>query len=242
MKKIYLTLLFAAAGFMASAQCTPDPTIKKPGLYPSKMPDGIVGTWFEATLTLVVPKDTQIVFSGTLYNVKIDSATVVGISDLPTGFTYIADNPRRTWAGGAKGCAKMTGMPLAVDTGNHKIYVKVRTFFKIVDLPSQLDQLDSSTIDFLLKMPTAVQELEQAAGLKAYPNPAQNVLYVEVSKYNSKVTYEIYNIVGQSFPITTNYSPNTGQVTFDISSLLPGVYFVRGENDGRTYQTRFIKE
>jgi hypothetical protein len=242
MKKIYLTLLFAMIGIMANAQCTPDPNYTKPGLYPNRMPDGIVGTWFEQTLTLIVPKDTQINYSGNLYNIKVDSATVVEISDLPSSFSYICDNARRTWAGGAKGCAKMTGIPMASDTGKIQIYVKVRTFFKIVGLSNQLDQLDSSTIDFLIKMPTALQELEKEAGLKAFPNPAQNILHVVVSNYNAKATYEIYNIMGQLFPTTTTYSPNTGEVTFNIGDLLPGVYFVKGENEGRTYQARFIKE
>ncbi|OYU94155.1 MAG: hypothetical protein CFE21_17145 [Bacteroidetes bacterium B1(2017)] len=242
MKKIYLLLFALASTFAAFAQCIPDPTLTKPGLKPSKLPNGIAGTPYSEVATLVVPKDTFVNYNGTVYNVVVDSASVVGMSDLPKGFSYQCDKPSKTWAGGQRGCARLYGNPTLDDTGDYVIYVKVRTYFKIVGLPNQLDQLDSSTIDFKIVKPTGMQELVQAVGLKAYPNPAGNLLTVEIKKYSATATYQIYNVTGQVYDIPAQMSPNTGEVKFDVSSLKPGVYFVKGVNEGLSYQAKFVKE
>jgi len=43
MKKIYLSLVALSLSMAALAQCTPDPSVTKPGISPAKLPDGIVG-------------------------------------------------------------------------------------------------------------------------------------------------------------------------------------------------------
>lgn len=242
MKKLsYLIVLFSLS-LGAYAQCTPDPSVTKPGLSPSKLADAIAGQPYSEVATLMVPKDTSITYQGNLYDIVVDSATVVSISDLPSGFAYECDNIHRTWNGGAKGCARLYGNPLAINVGKYEVMVKVRTYFKIVGLPNQLDQYDSSTIDINIVLANALEEQFQQVGMKAYPNPVSNLLKVSLNQYNLEGTMEIVDLMGKSMNIKPSYSSQTGEVSFDVSNLVPGVYIVKREADSKVYQTKFIKE
>lgn len=242
MKKLYIFIALATLTFAAFAQCTPNANVTKPGLYPNVLADAIAGQPYSEVATLMVPRDTSITYQGNLYNIKVDSATVTSISDLPPGFSYECDNPRRTWPGGGKGCARLFGNPLAINVGKYEVLVKVRTYFKIVGLPNQLDQYDSSTVDITIVLPNGVQEQFQQIGMKAYPNPVSNLLKVSINQYNLEGNMEVIDILGKNMGLTPTYSSNTGEVSFDVSSLVPGVYLVRREIEGQVYQTKFIKE
>jgi len=74
MKKIYLSLVALSLSMAALAQCTPDPSVTKPGISPAKLPDGIVGEPYSQVVTLLVPLDSTILYQGTPYNIRIDSA------------------------------------------------------------------------------------------------------------------------------------------------------------------------
>ncbi len=243
MKKIYFFFVLSAIIFKGFAQpCNPDTTLTKPGIKPAKIADAVVGTAYSQVATIFIPRDTVITYNGNVYNAVIDSASIVGMNGLPAGFYYECDKASKTWAGGTRGCARLYGNPIAANVGSYAIYVKVRTFFKIVGLPNQLDQLDSSIIDFKVVLPNAMEEYTQLVGLKTYPNPATNQLHVIVKNYSSSTIYQIFDIFGQAYQLEPVFSPNTGEVKFDLSSLAPGVYFVKGENEGRSYQAKFIKE
>lgn len=68
---------------------------------------------------------------------------------------------------------------------------------------------------------------------RVYPSPVTNTLYVELTAVNSKVA--IYNALGQK--LMEQVAKNTN-VTFDVSSLRSGMYFVKLE-DGTT--KKFVK-
>lgn len=242
MKRILLFIAAVALSYIASAQCTPDSTLKKPGLKPDRLPNGIVGTLYGETVTLFVPLDTTIFFNGTYYKAIIDSASVVELTHMPVNFGYTCDKPSRTWKGGTRGCARLYGTPVTSDTGDYVIKVKVRTFFKVVGLPNQMDQLDSSTIDFKVVMPTALQEVQQSAGMKIYPNPAKNELVVEPGRYDLSARYAVYNLMGQEMSVTPEFYGNTGTVKFNLEQMPAGVYIIKSEAAGSSWQQRFVKE
>jgi|688.fasta_scaffold102130_3 hypothetical protein len=241
MKKIYLILFVLTLSIGAFAQCTPDPNVTKPGISPAKLPDGIVGVPYSQVITLIVPLDSTIVYQGNPYNVRIDSATVVSISDLPVGFGYEANKVSRTWNGGEKGCAKLFGNPISSSVGFYEVSVKVRTFFKIIGLPNQLDQLDSSIIDFRVVLGNSIQELSTAKRLIAYPNPVKDEINVELPQYSEASQFCIYNMMGQNMSLTPSYSSNTGEIKFNTSSLPSGMYLIHGQNNNKNYQVRFVK-
>ena len=117
MKKLILILSIIGAAHFAIAQCTPDPTLTYPGIKPAKLPDGIVGTAYSETVSLMVPLDTNLVYNGTPVTVRVDSARVIYISMLPHNFTYVTDKPTQTGGGGKKGCGVICGMPVVLGIG-----------------------------------------------------------------------------------------------------------------------------
>ncbi len=242
MKKLYILIVLLTASLHGFSQCVPDPTLTKPGIRPEKMPNGIVDSPYSQVITLLVPLDTSVIYNGTPVNVKVDSATVIYLSDFPEGFAYDCNKPTRTWKGGELGCARLFGLPTNANRGHYTIWVKTRTYFKIVGLTGQFDRIDSSEVDFTIDWASGIADVNRTNVLKMHPNPVVNVLSIEVDNYNTPATYKILNMLGQSFNIEPQYSPNTGEVKFDLGSLPSGVYFIKSESAGITGQSRFVKE
>lgn len=89
------------------------------------------------------------------------------------------------------------------------------------------------TADLPLVDPTVGTNTIAKSSIKVYPNPVSNTLYVDLKAINSKVA--VYNAIGQKLMEKTS----TGnKVTFDVSSLRKGMYFIKLE-DGTTQ--KFIK-
>jgi hypothetical protein len=72
---------------------------------------------------------------------------------------------------------------------------------------------------------------------KAWPNPAANVLYLEMEAgiEPGSVTYTLYNRTGQVV-----FQVNGNATSIDISSLPPGIYFLRAEGRETEFETRKI--
>ncbi len=243
MKKLAsIAALFLLAVSAFGQPCSPDLTLTKPGIKPTDLPDGIVGKPYSEVISLLVPLDTVVTFNGNPYNVRVDSSSVIYLSDFPATFGYECDKVSRTWLGGQRGCARFFGNPTASMVGTYKIWVKTRTFFKIIGLSNAFDQVDSSYVTFHIVQPNAVKESMRPLNVRVYPNPANNVLNVQPENFNAPATYTIYNILGQNFETEKTLSPNTGEVKINISQFNPGVYFIKCESMGKTFVTRFIKE
>lgn len=72
--------------------------------------------------------------------------------------------------------------------------------------------------------PSGIEE-GLAASIKIYPNPVEDVLYIEIGKDAMKV--EIYNAYGQR--VITQRS--SGKVSFSMAHLSAGTYFLRATNE-----------
>jgi hypothetical protein len=93
------------------------------------------------------------------------------------------------------------------------------------------------TFDTTTPPPTALQE-QTGAVLKMYPNPAKNVLYVDVAD-NSAERIVISNIAGSVLK-----SINTPAIHNEINTadLAPGIYQVQVLAHGKMAIMRFVKE
>lgn len=243
LKRITLLLALFSSFYFAKAQCTPDPALNYPGITPAKLPDGIVGQVYSQVISLKVPLDTFVTLQGTVYNVRVDSASVISIENVPSNFSYEADKPTRTWAGGSKGCARLFGTPLEVDVKNWVIWVKVLTYFKIVGLSNQFTRLDSSQIDFKVAMPNSILELNAIQSIPSYPNPAKTEINIQVERTSGIIELTAYNLIGKEILIPYNYDAFTREIKANVSELPQGVYMVKIlDQNNRMYQTRIIKE
>ncbi len=69
-----------------------------------------------------------------------------------------------------------------------------------------------------------------------YPNPASNLIRLEIKGGLEKATVKIYDMSGK----LNEFSCNNGQI--DISPLSKGIYLLQVENRGKIYQEKFVKE
>lgn len=77
---------------------------------------------------------------------------------------------------------------------------------------------------------TNVKKLETTI----FPNPANDVL--NITKVSSKSSYKIYSVDGKLIN-----SGNVKENKVNVSKLSKGVYLITIEEDGKSYQTKFIK-
>lgn len=243
LKRITLILALFASIQFAKAQCTPDPALNYPGISPNKLPNGIVGEPYSQVISLMVPLDTFVTLQGTVYNVRVDSASVISIENVPSNFGYEADKPTRTWAGGAKGCARLYGTPLEADVKDWVIWVKVLTYFKIVGLSNQFTRLDSSQIDFKVAMPNSLFELNAIQSVPSYPNPAKTEVNIPIERSNGIVSLVAYDLMGKEANLSYVYDSFSQAIKVNVSEMPQGVYLVKIlDGNNRMYQTRIVKE
>ena len=79
----------------------------------------------------------------------------------------------------------------------------------------------------------------QQSAVIIYPNPSSTTITIEKPETSAKFQFSIFNLLGQDFL--------SGQITeplteFDISTLRPGVYFVRITTDRKAMVGKFVKK
>jgi uncharacterized repeat protein (TIGR01451 family) len=83
--------------------------------------------------------------------------------------------------------------------------------------------------------PNGIEELSNGI-FSIFPNPAENVLYVQSENENS--TYTIYDVSGKVSSTTNTSSSNS---SLDISSLSSGIYFIQCISGNEVGMIKFIK-
>lgn len=77
-------------------------------------------------------------------------------------------------------------------------------------------------------------------GFKLFPNPANNIIFIDATLASKMNALRIYDVRGRL--ISNRYLKN-GLESIDISTLAPGAYLVEGITaDGKVINSRFIKD
>ena len=80
-------------------------------------------------------------------------------------------------------------------------------------------------------------------GLKAYPNPASNQLWVEFANYiDAPVEVSLVNAFGQQTAKQTVHDKGVNVLTFDVENLKPGIYFLRLQTSSGVITEKIIIE
>jgi hypothetical protein len=207
------------------AQCTPDPYITNPGIYPdsaSGFPPAVATYPYNLTITVVVPADTLI---PPLPLLPIDSIGVTGVEGLPEGFQFLPSRPSGFWPGGTKGCALITGTPTKAQVGEYPLVFHVVgyisnlpfpydvTFYSIKVLDSTHYGIDDSGDKFSL-------EVSQLS-----PND-QIQLFIS-SPTSGNFLFQLYNINGLIvYSETLNISAGESHFSIKPGKLPKGIYFI----------------
>ncbi|UTW65863.1 fibronectin type III domain-containing protein [bacterium SCSIO 12643] len=97
---------------------------------------------------------------------------------------------------------------------------------------------DTVRVDFLLSVPSF-----DVSTLKMYPNPASDLINIEMSNFNNvdEVNVKFISITGEVV-LRRQINVNAGayQETFDVSHLATGTYFVQFEAKGEVVTRKFV--
>lgn len=96
------------------------------------------------------------------------------------------------------------------------------TIYLKVTAKDNSQEMSNATFSFSISPSTGIDELNKNAEIKVYPNPARNVIYIDINEKRAS-TITISNIIGETL---INELYNGGKQPIDISKLKSGVYFV----------------
>jgi len=76
--------------------------------------------------------------------------------------------------------------------------------------------------------------------IKAYPNPVENILQVELEEYENLVDIDVYSTLGQRVLRGTYF--NEKEIQIDFSNVNDGVYFLKVSTNNRSTTLKLVKE
>lgn len=108
---------------------------------------------------------------------------------------------------------------------------------------STMDDKPSSTISLALKDVTGVSEISNTISFKAYPNPVQNTLNLEVDNADPGTYFiNVYSSTGALVYQTQNVvNTLTSTKSIDLSGVTPGMYYVKVSKDGNSTTIPVLK-
>jgi len=84
--------------------------------------------------------------------------------------------------------------------------------------------------------PTAVAEVKKENDLRAYPNPASDILNIQLEKYTKDaIDITLYNVLGEKV-ICNQVKYHSLSVSIDVSLLPPAIYFYKVTENGVVMQ------
>jgi hypothetical protein len=247
MKRLFFTLLLAASFSTAWAQvCTPDTSIKQPGLYPRQLPNATVGTNYSEVVQFKFPSDTS--YSG--FPIKIDSVRIDSVSGMPSGFSYTCSSSGCLYKGGGNGCVIFAGAPASSQQGHYtlNVHALAKVESNLIDTPFWVPYND--TLSFNVVHNTGIF---QPAGYQVplsfsingnYPNPfdyVTNIVYTSPSA--GQVVFKVYDILGNVI-YKQNYSAESGEntLTYDRTGVRSGLYLYSLQFGDRVITRRMMIE
>ena len=270
-KTLLLFTILLSFAHLVDAQCSPNSlftTLGLPGVYPPEIPvsgvpmvgifDGIVGSLYSQTLTLVVLEDTIIDVASFLPVTVASTMSLAGISTvmsldvnyvafdvsgLPNGLSYTCDQSGCQYVSGVDGCILINGNP--TQSGNFAVPVSMTINAQI---PAITDPFLGTTIfagmaivlpsfsvveyDLFIDGSTVVSEITQHSFL--YPNPTANEAMLCLYSVSDVV---VYNVLGKE--VFTSVSIE-GNLVLSKADLGKGMFYIMITSENKTETIKLI--
>lgn len=186
--------------------------------------DTIINTYVLAgevyTNSGVLPSGTAKLYTST------DSLTVVYTTTIDNGFYLFNDV--------TSGSYKLLAVPDLPESNDYaSTYFGNEYFFN--DSYSLNIIANTYSVDITLQSTLGISSLNISNTIYTYPNPANNVIYIDASNIE-KYSFSIINNLGQNIK-----SGKTDDSYIDINTLPNGVYTLIINADNRLYSTKFVK-
>ncbi len=99
------------------------------------------------------------------------------------------------------------------------------------------------TAVFAADTPEGIEQAIDGASISLYPNPADEQLFISADGLKGNISVSIIDLNGRTVSTSRPISDFNGQaLSFDITSLTPGTYFVRIESENGTKTAKFVKK
>ena len=255
MKKLLLSFLTVAAiNFASNAQsCTPGANFADStyGVWPDTVqnfPPGQPNVPYSTDLNFKVPSTVTAEVAGTnptaiaAIGSPIQGFVVNGVTGLPTGFNYACNVSNCSYAGGANGCANVYGSngiagtyPLTID-----ITATVLVTIPIIGGTSPVP-VSQSFSGYKIVLGTAGTIEQFISPITVSPNPANDVINIDGITSSTKAnSVSIINLEGK---VIAMKEVTTGtNVSFDLTGVKSGLYFVNVAHASGVETVKFIKE
>jgi len=262
--KFFLLLFTILLSFthLVKAQCSPNSLFSSlglPGVYPPEIPisgvpmvgvsDGIVGSPYSQTLTLVVLEDTTMDVASFLPATVVSTMSLAGISTvmsldvnhvtfdvagLPNGLSYTCDQSGCEYVSGVDGCILINGNP--TQSGNFAVPVSMTINAQI---PAITDPILGTTIfagmamdlpsfsaveyNFFIDGSTVISEVNQYSFL--YPNPTINETKLSLHSMSDVM---VYNVLGKEVFKSISIE---GDLVLSKTDLGKGLFYIMIKSD-----------
>ena len=271
-KTLLLFTILLSFAHLVNAQCSPNSlftTLGLPGVYPPEIPvsgvpmvgifDGIVGSLYSQTLTLVVLEDTIMDVASFLPVTVASTMSLAGISTvmsldvnyvtfdvsgLPNGLSYTCDQSGCQYVSGVDGCILINGNP--TQSGNFAVPVSMiinaqipaitdpflgTTIFAgmAIDFPS----FSAVEYDLLVTGATAINEVDNFSS-KIFPNPTANEAMLCLYSVSDVV---VYNVLGKE--VLTSVSIE-GNLVLSKADLGKGMFYIMIKSENKTETIKLI--
>ena len=274
MKKSLLLLFAILLSFthLVKAQCTPNSlftALGLPGIYPPELAipgipmmginDGVLGSAYSQTLTLVVLEDTIMDVASFLPATVVLAMNSAGISTvislpvnhvafnvsgLPNGLNYSCDQTNCEYPSSFDGCMLINGTP--TQSGDFAVPVSMiinaqipaitdpflgTTIFAgmAIDLPS----FSAVEYDLLVTGATAINEVDHYSS-KIFPNPTVNEAMLSLHLISDVV---VYNVLGKE--VFTSVSIE-GDLVLSKANLGKGMFYIMIKSENKTETIKLI--
>ena len=216
------------------------------GVWPDttqNFPPALVNVAYSTDLNFKVPATVtaELDATGQFVGSPIQGFTVTGVNGLPNGFTYACNISSCSYAGGANGCANISGT--TTTAGTFPITIDVTATVLVTLFPGLPPTPVTQTVSF-----PGYKIVVGSAGviegiispISVSPNPANASITVN-GITSSMNAYEIIltNIEGKTIERRNiNASSN---LTFDTSGLNSGIYFIHVAHTNGVEIVKFMK-
>ncbi len=244
MKKALYTFALALLSLGIQAQCTPDTSIKTPGIYPSQLPHSIEDSMYNEVLQFKLPKDTNVGVT-----IPFDSFVIVKIINLPSFISYKCSSQTGmsdcAWKGGSNSCLTFTGKPPVGSAGKYKLKVHLKAYYVLFGNPTFTEDSNLFTRDFFVDAaPNGVQDVfNNAYHTSAQPNPFDQYTDIPfMANQNGLVTARVFDCQGKEV-MTKQQAAEVGKnaVRIDGKNLPNGVYHVAVTFGGQSGFVRIVR-
>lgn len=89
---------------------------------------------------------------------------------------------------------------------------------------------------------SSIEEGSKIAHIQLYPNPAENYLQISNTGNNPIASFDIYDEAGRLVKTHTSVIPDGTSLNYDISSIIPGLYYVHLRTKNGIITESFIKQ